>query len=112
MALSADNRTYLNKMNSTAQKVQLGTLMESALQASHFVKFAGTATSVGGAAAEDFTVTGALASDIAIVVLKVKGAAPQTILTAVAATDKITVTFSGDPSNDHVISYMILRALS
>lgn len=77
---------------------------------SHIVKFAGTFTTAGGDANESIAVTGALGTDIAIVTLKTKGASPVTILTAVAATDAITIVMSADPSTDHVISYMILRA--
>lgn len=77
---------------------------------SHVVKFAGTFTTAGGDANESIPVVGALGTDVAIVTLKTKGASPVTILTAVAATDAITIVMSADPSTDHVISYMILRA--
>ncbi len=77
---------------------------------SHVVKFAGKHTTAGGAAAEDVAIVGAVAGDIAIVSLQAKGASPVTILTALPATDKITLTFSADPSTDHVVSYIVLRA--
>lgn len=72
---------------------------------------AGTHTSVGGDATESISVSGAASSDIAIVVLKTAGATPRTITTAAAATNAITVVMSGDPSTDHVLSYVVLRAV-
>jgi predicted RecA/RadA family phage recombinase len=77
---------------------------------SHVIKFAGTATTAGGAAAEDIAVVGALANDVAIVTIKDNGTNNVTLLQSVAATDKITCTFSADPGNDAIINYMILRA--
>jgi len=74
------------------------------------VKYAGSFTTAGGDAAESIPVAGALATDIAIATLKAKGATPRTILTAVAAENAITLEFSGDPSTDHVVGYMVLRA--
>lgn len=71
---------------------------------------AGTFTTAGGDANESITVSGALSSDLAIVVLKTKGATPRTILTAAAASGAINVEMSGDPSTDHVLSYILLRA--
>lgn len=79
---------------------------------SHKIFAAGEFTTAGGDANEAITVTGALATDIAIVTLKTKGATPRTILTAAAATDAINVVLSADPSTDHVLSYMVLRANS
>ena len=73
---------------------------------------AGKHTSAGGDATETITATGAVAGDIAIVSLIAKGATPRTILTAVAATDAITVTMSGDPSTDHIIGWQLLRAVA
>lgn len=77
---------------------------------SHVVKFAGEHTTVGGAAAEAITVAGVLATDLVLVQLETLGGTPRTILIAVATTDTITVTFSGDPSSDHVVTYLVLRA--
>ena len=86
--------------------------LDSGIAPSHIVKFAGSFNTVGGDANESITVTGATATDIAIVVLHTKGATPRTILTAQAATNAINVEMSGDPSNDHVLKYMVLRAAS
>lgn len=72
--------------------------------------FAAEYTTVGGAAAEAISVPGVLASDVVICSLAAKGATPRTILTAATTADTITVTFSGDPSTDHVVSYVVFRA--
>jgi hypothetical protein len=84
--------------------------LDSAITPSHIVVYAGEHTTTGGAAAEDITVTGALATDLAVCTLHTKGATPRVIVTALAATDKVTVTFDGDPSTDHVVTYTVLRA--
>lgn len=84
--------------------------LDSGIEPSHVVKFAGTFTTVGGDAAESIAVSGAAATDIAIVVLHTKGASPVTLLTAQAATDAINLEFSADPAADHVVRYMVLRA--
>ena len=71
---------------------------------------AGTKTTVGGAAAESFTISDLKTTDIPIVTLKAKGSTPRTILTAtISATNTLTITFSGDPSTDHTIVYVIYR---
>jgi hypothetical protein len=72
--------------------------------------YAGNHTTVGGAAAEAKTVTGVLSTDIVMATLKAKGATPRTILITVPTTNTITFTFSGDPSTDHVVSYVVFRA--
>lgn len=72
---------------------------------------AGIHTTVGGAAAEDITVTGAVATDVVSVVLHTVGATPRTVDRAEAGTDKVTVTFSGDPSTDHKVNYIVTRAI-
>lgn len=82
----------------------------SPLAATYYVLNAGTFTTLGGDANEAITVTGATASDIAIVSIKTKGATPRTIVAAAATTDAINVIMSGDPSTDHVLYYILLRA--
>lgn len=77
---------------------------------SHVVKFAGKYTTLGGSATEAQTVSGVAATDVVIATLNTKGGTPRTILTAAPTTNTITYVFSGDPSTDHVVSYMVLRA--
>jgi hypothetical protein len=130
MAITDDQKFLLNRMNSVAQKVQLGDLIEAAeegglannavslehldsgIAPSHVVKYAGKATTAGGAAAEAITVTGVAATDVVIVTLQTEGATPRSIVKAVPSTNTITVTFSGDPSTDHIVAYQVLRAAS
>lgn len=69
-------------------------------------------TTTGGAAAEVIPVVGAVAGDKVIVSLYDNGTANVSIVSAVAGTDQITVTFSADPGNDTIIAYEVLRATS
>jgi hypothetical protein len=58
-------------------------------------------------------VTGALAAtDRAFVQVVNDGTANVTVLQAVVTNDTLTVTFSGNPGNDAVINYQIIRAAS
>jgi hypothetical protein len=108
--ITAANIALLNKMNQIAKKCGLGTQISN-ISGTHRVLAAGNFTTLGGDASESITVTGATSSDIAIVVLKTAGATPRTITTAAAGTNTVTVVLSGDPSTDHVLSYMVLRAV-
>ncbi len=78
----------------------------------HRVIAAGSFTTAGGDASESITASGVLGTDIAIVVVKTAGVTPRSIVAAAAGTDAIAVTMSGDPSTDHVLSWMVLRAAS
>jgi hypothetical protein len=69
---------------------------------------AGTYTTVGGAAAEAITISGALASDIALVQIAVS-ADTMTISKAVMTANTLTVTSSADPSTSHAYHVCILR---
>lgn len=78
---------------------------------SHVIKFGGQLTSVGGAAAEAFTVTGAVAAtDIAFVQVVNDGPNNVTVLQAVVTNNTLTVTFSADPGAGAVINYQLIRA--
>lgn len=77
---------------------------------SHVVKYASQVTSVGGAAAEAFTVTGVAATDLAFVQVVADGTSNVTVLQAVCTLNTLTITFSADPGNDTVVNYQILRA--
>jgi hypothetical protein len=85
----------------------------AAITPSHVIKYAGTFTTAGGSATEAHTVTGAATGDVAIVTLNTAGGTPRTITTSkVSATNTLQVVFSGDPSTDHVVNYVIMRAVS
>lgn len=85
--------------------------LASGVAPSHVVKYAANVTTVGGNATEAFTVTGAATTDLVYCQMKTLGTGSRTILTAtISATDTLTVVFSGDPSNNHVFAYQVLRA--
>lgn len=84
--------------------------LATAVEPSHVVKYGANYTTTGGAAAEAITVTGAAATDIPLVTMQDDGTSDVTIVSAVVTTNTLTVTFSGDPGNDTVISYVLLRA--
>lgn len=78
---------------------------------SHVIKFGGQVTTVGGAAAEAITVTGAVAAtDRAFVQVVDNGTNNVTVLQAVVTANTLTVTFSADPGADCVINYQLIRA--
>ncbi len=80
---------------------------------SHVIKFANQVTTVGGAAAEAFTVTGAVgATDRAFVQVVDNGTNNVTVLQAVVTNNTLTVTFSADPGADAIINYQIIRVAS
>lgn len=85
-------------------------MLSAGITPSHVVKFAGQPTTVGGAAAEAFAVAGVLATDLAYVQMVDQGTNTVTALIAVCTNDTLTVTFSGNPGNDAVFNYQILRA--
>lgn len=76
---------------------------------SHYIAYAGTHTTVGGAAAEAVTITGALATDIPIVIYNTTNDTDN-ILKVEMAANTMTVTCSADPATAHAFTYMLLRA--
>jgi len=76
---------------------------------SHYIAYAGTHTTVGSAAAEEIAITGALATDIPIVIYNTTNDT-DTIKSVAVTEDTLTVTCSADPSTAHAFSYMLLRA--
>lgn len=106
MAASTDNVFLLNRMNSTARKVNLGDLVNIQVYTS--------AAGAGGAATEAMTLTGLAAADtILSVVQKTKGANNLPLLgysTHVA--DALTGIWSADPGANAVIVVTVLKAAS
>lgn len=88
------------------------TKLATGVRPSHMIVFAGQPTTVGGAAAEAITVTGALSTDLAFVQMVNDGTNNTTIVNAVVTANTLTVTFSADPGADAVINYQIVRATS
>lgn len=107
--LAADAVTTVKILNANVTLAKLA----SGIAPSHIIKFANQVTTVGGAAAEAFTVTGAVAAtDRAFVQVVDNGTNNVTVLQAVVTNDTLTVTFSADPGADAIINYQIIRAAS
>lgn len=66
-------------------------------------------TTAGWAAAEDVAIAGVLPTDVVVATLHTAGSTPRTIAKAVAGTDEVTITFSGDPSTDHIVNIIVTR---
>lgn len=84
--------------------------LASGITPSHIVKYAAQYTTVGGAAGEAITVTGALVSDLGFAVIKDNGTANVTLLQTAVTANTLTLTFSADPGADCIVYYQILRA--
>ena len=107
LTIAADAITTAKILNANVTLAKLA----AGITPSHVIKFANQVTTVGGAAAEAFVVTGALAAtDRAFVQVVDDGTANVTVLQAVVTNDTLTVTFSANPGNDAVINYQIIRA--
>lgn len=109
VTIANDAITTVKILNSNVTLAKLA----SGITPSHVIKFANQVTTVGGAAAEAFTVTGAsAATDRAFVQVVDNGTSNVTVLQAVVTNNTLTVTFSADPGNDTIINYQIIRAVS
>ena len=69
-------------------------------------------TTLGGAAIETITATGVLSTDTVVATLQQAGSTPRTIVTAAAGDDSVIITFSGDPSTDHIVNFAVFRDAS
>jgi len=109
VAISGDatlaNTGALTISNGAVSKAKLAT----AIQPAGVIKFAAQYTTTGGAATEAITVTGALNTDLAFVQVVNDGTANVTVLEAAVTADTLTITFSGNPGNDCIINYQIVR---
>lgn len=105
MAIDANKKFLLNKWGSIGEKTQLGDLL------ANNVISAGQFTTAGGDADEVIPVSGMLATDAVFVSVETKGATPRTLVESKAAANQIEVELSGDPSTDHVLSYMVVRSV-
>lgn len=85
--------------------------LATGISPSHVIKFSEVRTTVGGSATENFTFTGALASDFVHTQLIVQGTGVVTILSAaMLSDDTVVVLFSANPTNDAVLQITVLRA--
>lgn len=98
-------------VSATQAWVKIDSAVDKKYESQFAIIAAGEFTTEGGDAAESVTVTGVLASDIVLASLETEGAAPVTLDAAAAASDAINFTMSANPSTDHIISYMVLRAI-
>lgn len=106
----ANNAITTAKINAAA--VTLAKL-DAGITPSHIIKFGGQLTTVGGAAAEAFTVTGAVAAtDFAFVQIVDNGTNNVTALQAVVTNNTLTITFSGDPGAGAIVNFQLIRAAS
>lgn len=87
-------------------------LLDESIAPAFVVKFAGQHTTAGGDANETATVTGVLATDIAIATIEDNGTNDVTLLQAAAAANAVNFTLSADPGTDCVINYIVLRAVA
>lgn len=78
---------------------------------SHYIAYAGVHTTVGGDDTEAITITGALATDIAICKWHTTDDT-DTFEKAVLTANTLTAVLSADPGATHKLCYMILRAYS
>ncbi len=95
----ASNAVSLAKMATTAAPIK------------HVVG-AGIFTTAGGDANESITVTGCVPGDTALVWVQKAGAVAKTVDTITPGTGSVAVVMSGDPSTDHFLGWIVIRAAS
>jgi hypothetical protein len=85
--------------------------LDSGIEPSHVVKFAGTATWSGSGASLAHTVTGALDTDVVSAVLRVKGTEPSYLVSAIPSANTLTFTVdAANTTNDAKVDYVVYRA--
>lgn len=87
--------------------------LASAIQPAAVIKYTWGGQTVGGSVTENFTITGANPSTMAAFAqMMVLGSTPRRILACViSAPNTVTLTFDGDPTNDHVVGIMVMSLL-
>lgn len=108
--IEGSNGTAMYQITAVTPNVTVSTLP---LTAAGTVIAAAVYTTTGGSATEVISLPGlGITATCAVsVILKTAGATPRTVSRAYAGTNDLTVVFSGDPSNDHVINYIITTAV-
>lgn len=105
MAASSYDVALLNKMNSTANKVGLGNLVN--------IQAYTSAASAGGAASEALTVTGLAAGDTILAVSQKTagaGTGKNLIGWSTQAADALTVTWDSNPGAGAVVVVLVQKA--
>ncbi len=101
----ANKASLINRIEGVRQNLAY----DIALCLRHLTIISKTEMTVGGSATEDFEDDRIKEAHNVQVTMVEEGAAPVTIKTAKCAVGKITIVFSGDPSNDHKISYHVCK---
>lgn len=104
--LASDAVTTVKILDGNVTKAKLA----AGVQLAYMVVLAGK-TAMSGTS-QDITASGALAGDICFVQINTADSNNRTILTAITATDKVTVTFSGAAGTGGNVSWQVLRATS
>ena len=78
---------------------------------SHSVVAAGTHKTTGGHALEKIALPGLRVTDMVHVSLASPGKTPRTVQHSIALLNSLQVTFNDDPGADHVVQYVVYRAL-
>lgn len=86
--------------------------LDSGITPTHIIIASGSHTTAGGDTAESITVTDMLSTDKAIVIMESTGANAALVAAAIAADGSISVTMTCDPSTDHKLAYIGVRAAS
>ena len=106
--VSADDVFLLNRMNSTARKVDLGDLIN--------IRIYDSAASAGGAATETLTVTGLAAGDTILAVSQRTKGANSTALIRWTDTSRtanqLAVEWTGNPGAGAVVRVLVIKAAS
>lgn len=79
---------------------------------SHTVVLAGHHKTTGGSALEKVALPGLKTTDMVHVGLSAVGKTPRTVQYSVATGNSLHVNFDADPGNDHVLHYVVYRALA
>ena len=72
--------------------------------------YVGTFTSSSGSTTQTKAVSGVLASDSVMAIVKTQGAVPVIVASATCSANTITLKMTADPGADHVIQYFVFRA--
>lgn len=105
------NRDLVVNGSVTADTLKADALEVADKALSHVVVFAGQHTTAGGAVAEDITLGGVLATDLAFAVLVSNGTSGALLQKVEADDGKISLEFSANPLAGSVVSYQVLRAV-
>ena len=84
--------------------------LSAGITPSHVVKFAGVFTSTDVGPTDFINLPGVLVTDLVSVTMKDQGAVPVGIFAALAVNGGVTIEWSADPTNDHILYYVVFRA--